>query len=610
MSSGFSGINNFGNLTTQSGQKLTFEDFDKNKDGEVSKAEYEEVLKEMKLDSVELSTVDKNGDNVVSGDEFAIWEQKTQMQESVNKVLTEISKDPIFAGKTEYINEIIESLKNYIDDYANAFTGDISNMAALFEIALPVKTEEIKAGILANDPETVKSEVLDELYSEIIADMEDTQNEAISSAVADSLLKTLEAEANSFIKSYTGNDLRTDLNAHLEVYMSKSDSEKMEDAIGELRSGIESLGSYLDNSNDLIRLKEYAREFLLAALNNGVDVKLAGTNIKTEVAITTALNKYTDTKALKADLEAIMEGFSTENLKDTILTEEINKAEESEYATFTAISGSEYAVDSSTIDYSDIPGYFDGSKINTKGKNGHDEKIRNQAKEIIENSSLKDQMKQQITEMLEDNGVSFDKIESIFENVFADSLNQTLKSITSSKTNKAWLNKNKKYASDQDIKTIVDSFITNFNTNIAKAIDEMNASNTDLDTQNIDYSEIETIIESGQVETSSRGNSSEARMTENASLLCDMLQAQLLKKANTMCSANGIEFDSKIFSTMFNNAKMTAISVGVLTTTESKFFGLIKNKSSEINKDLLLNTLVDEFSTNFTKWVHSEVTLV
>lgn len=33
-------------------------------------------MNEMKLDSVELSSVDKNGDKEISEDEFAEWEQK------------------------------------------------------------------------------------------------------------------------------------------------------------------------------------------------------------------------------------------------------------------------------------------------------------------------------------------------------------------------------------------------------------------------------------------------------------------------------------------------------------------------------------------------------
>ena len=69
-------IRAFGNLTTQAGQQIKFEDFDKNGDGKVSEEEYNTALKEYDLDAVELSKVDTNGDKTVSNEEFQVWEQK------------------------------------------------------------------------------------------------------------------------------------------------------------------------------------------------------------------------------------------------------------------------------------------------------------------------------------------------------------------------------------------------------------------------------------------------------------------------------------------------------------------------------------------------------
>ena len=42
--SGFSGINQFGSLTTQSGQRLTFKDFDKDGDGKITQEEYDTMV--------------------------------------------------------------------------------------------------------------------------------------------------------------------------------------------------------------------------------------------------------------------------------------------------------------------------------------------------------------------------------------------------------------------------------------------------------------------------------------------------------------------------------------------------------------------------------------
>ena len=208
--SGFSGINQFGSLTVN-GQKLRFEDFDKDKNGEISKEEYDSVLKEMQLDSVELSGVDKNRDNVVSEDEFAIWEQKIQMQDAVNGMAGTISRD--FAGKTQYLPNITTALKDYIEDFAKNYTDDVSKMAEDFKTALPAKYNQLKASVLSNDPDSAKSQVLDDIYTELTTDAKSKMPEATAKRIA----KELEAEANKFLKTYKGANLYTELKLTTEV---------------------------------------------------------------------------------------------------------------------------------------------------------------------------------------------------------------------------------------------------------------------------------------------------------------------------------------------------------------------------------------------------------
>ena len=595
--SDFNGINQFGSIIVN-GQKLTFEDFDKDKNGEISTDEYNELLKEVKLDSVEFSSVDSDGDKAISEDEFAIYEQKTLMQDAINNMAKTISTD--FAGKSDYLNELNDALKDLINDFAKNYTGEVENMAQDFEAQLPDKYADIKNDILAQDPDTVKSAVLDELYSELITPQttkgengENIQGEALPEATAKKIAKELETEANNFIKTYTGNNLEEDLKAHLEEFMNQSDAEKLADAAANFKSGVDSLGAMIDNGADLTNLKEYAKEFLTAALEAGVTIKLGGTTIKTTAAITTALNKFSDGDELKAAIEEVIAGLSTDSLKDNIVAEEALKAQEAAEKAFNEIKGSEYQVNTALIDFSNVQGYFDGSKINTKGKSGHEDKIKEQARQIIENGNIKEQMKQQISDMLSAKGIAFDKIETVFENVYNSSLLQTLDSITSHKTNKAILNKRKKYESDQDIKTIVDNFLNNFNTNIAAAIDEMNQSDTDFDTQDIDYTQagkdengntitdeatgadVSTLYATGQVlTTKKRGADYYMNLAET---MIDNMKSQMLKKAKAMCDANGIEFDNNVFNTLFNNAKSVAINAGVsgVTSSGKKVGGII-----------------------------------
>ena len=680
--SGFSGINQFGSLTTQSGQRLTFKDFDKDGDGKITQEEYDTVMNEMKLDSVELSSVDKNGDKEISEDEFAQWEQKTQMQTAVNDMAGTISKD--FAGKTQYLAEVTTALKEYIEEFAASYTGDISGMAEAFKAALPAKYEEIKSNAVSNDPDTVKSNVLDEIYTDLTAPTVDSREESGESMPADTakrIAKELEAEADKFIKAYKGDNLQTDLKAHLEEYMNKSDAEKLKDAADAFNTGANSFGAMIDNGADLKQLKEYAKEFLLAALDKGVTVKLGGATIKTEAAITTALKKFSDGDELKAAMEEVIAGLNTETLKNTLIKEEEIKAQEAADKAFTDIKGDAYKVDPSLIDYSSIDGYFNNGEIYERGKGwgGSRDKAYAKGQEVLNNSNLKSQMKAQIESMLEAKGIPFEKIETVFENIYNQSVQDTLNAegmITGrgarglSKKGKAYIN----------IKNMVDSFVNTFNTNIAKAIDEMNASDKDMDTIDLDYTQagkdengnpitqdgvdISTLYASGKTLTTKKKG--EDYYVSLAEKMIDNMKSQLLKKAKAMCDANGVTFDNKVFDTMFNNAKSIAINKGVtgvnaegasvsfggiaagtgagvaggvahaaITVAAAKagglagsfggpagiaigagigaivggiasLFGSGNHSSCTLDTKTLLDTLTNEFKTNYTAWVEAE----
>lgn len=682
--SGFSGINQFGSLTTQSGQRLTFKDFDKDGDGKITQEEYDTVMNEMKLDSVELSSVDKNSDKEISEDEFAQWEQKIQMQDKVNALAGTINKD--FAGKSEYISQVTAELKDCIDEFANDYQGDISKMAQHFTESnyLQAQYQYIKTKILRNTPDTIKSNVLDEIYTDLTAPTVDSREESGESMPADTakrIAKELEAEADKFIKAYKGDNLQTDLKAHLEEYMNKSDAEKLKDAADAFNTGANSFGAMIDNGADLKQLKEYAKEFLLAALDKGVTVKLGGTTIKTEAAITTALKKFSDGDELKAAMEEVIAGLNTETLKNTLIKEEEIKAQEAADKAFTDIKGDAYKVDPSLIDYSSIDGYFNNGEIYERGKGwgGSRDKAYAKGQEVLNNSNLKSQMKAQIESMLEAKGIPFEKIETVFENIYNQSVQDTLNAegmITGrgarglSKKGKAYIN----------IKNMVDSFVNTFNTNIAKAIDEMNASDKDMDTIDLDYTQagkdengnpitqdgvdISTLYASGKTLTTKKKG--EDYYVSLAEKMIDNMKSQLLKKAKAMCDANGVTFDNKVFDTMFNNAKSIAINKGVtgvnaegasvsfggiaagtgagvaggvahaaITVAAAKagglagsfggpagiaigagigaivggiasLFGSGNHSSCTLDTKTLLDTLTNEFKTNYTAWVETE----
>ena len=647
--SGFNGINQFGSLIIN-GQKLTFEDFDKDKNGEVTQDEYNNLLNEVKLDSVDFSSIDKDGDNAISEDEMAVYEQKTLMQDAINNMSKTISLD--FAGKSDFLAELNTALKDLIDDFAANFSGDIENMAKEFETQLPDKYEALKETILADDPDTIKSDVLDEIYEELVSpeetrgpDGEIIKGDALPDTTAKRIAKELEAEADKFIKDYTGDNLAEDLKTHLEDFMNKSDAEKLQEAADAFKEGANSFGAMIDNGADLTALKEYAKKFLLAALDAGVTVKLGGTTIKTEAAITTALKKFTDGDELKTAVEDVIAGLNTTTLKESIIAEEEQKAQDAADKAFTDIKGEAYQVNAGIIDFSGIPGYFENTQIHERGKGwgGSKDKAFAKGQEILNNESLKSQMKAQIEQMLAEKGISFDKIAAVFENVYNQSITDTLNAegMITGRGARGLSRKGHAYLNTKDC---VDAFITTFNTNIAKAIDEMNASNKDFDTIDLDYTQagkdengntitdeatgtdISTLYASGKtIVTFDKGADYYVTLAET---MIDNMKSQMLKKAKAMCDANGIEFDNSAFNSIFNNAKSTAVNQAVSGSSwgfslHSEFNTIsfdengnpiYKNIENLANKNTvcyldtktLLNTFTEQFKTNYTSWVNLE----
>ena len=623
MSNGFTGINAFGNLTKINYKEL-IEKYDADKNGELSTKELQTALKEENItDTIDISTIDTNNDNKIDESEMAIYEQKYQMQQAVNDMAKTITQD--FSGdKSKYLETVTTDLKNYITDFANQYLKDHPNdvsgtgMAEAFKEALPVKYDDIKKVVLANDPSTFKSAVLDNVLAELnpaySPAVDGTTPKGISDTAQKKIGQALEKEMNAYIKAHP-ECTESELKEHLNKFLNETDAKKMESAVNTFNTQAGAFGNYID-ADELTQLKDYVKEFLTEALNNGVTVKLGGKNIATAAAITSALKGYTDgEKLLKAMQEAIA-GLSTVSLKDQIIAadeaEQAKKANEN----FKNIKGEAYKVDASVIDYSGISGYFDNSKLTTKGKSGHNEHIRDDARARIENSNLKAQMKAQITSMLEKNGISADKIDNVFENVYNDALNETLNGIGSTKTNHKWLNKKKTYASNVGMQEIVTNFINTFNTKIAAAIDEMNKSDSDFDTIDLDFTQagkvqaghdLSALYASGKsVTTRGKGADYYDSIADN---MIERMKSQMLTKAKAMCTANGVKFDESVFTTMFNNAKASAKKAGV--SGESIIYGYPSFKPfsrSTIDTRTLLDTFLEQFKTNYTDWVEKQKT--
>ena len=483
-------------------------------------------------------------------------------------------------------------LTNYITEYANNYQGEVSGMAEAFAKELPTKYTQIKKNILANEPSSFKSQVLDEIVNNLQTGVTTKAEgaETISDTTLIKIGKLLETEANKYIKA-NSKCTESELKAHLEAFINQTDVEKMKSAADIYKANANSFGPIVDN-DELVDLKEYAKDFLTEAVNNGVTVKLGNRNIATTNAITTALKSYTDGNILRKDMETAIAGLSTVSKKETIIAQD--KIEQAEVAekNFTNIKGSAYQINAGLLNYSKIDSrYFNGGEIYQRGKgwSGSRDKAYDEGYNILTSDNMKSQIKSQIETMLKEQGISFDKIENIFENVYNQSAQEVLNSdgMITGRGARGCSSKGKAYI---NVKTMIDNFVTTFNTKITKAVDEMNKSSKDMDTIDIDYSQagkdengnaikdettgedLSTLYATGKTITTRKHGAD--YYVSIAEKMVDRMKSQMLKKARAMCSANGVEFDEKAFQSMFDNAKLIAVNTAVMgMDSDGKSFG-------------------------------------
>ena len=137
---------------------LSFEEFDKNQDGKISDGELDSLFKEIGLDTVEFSTVDKKGDKEVTKEEYDTWEQEIKMQEAVNQFSGQIAKDFI-GSNSKLAPQVMSELKDFVNEFIVSYKqegGKISEMAKKFAEILPDKYEEIKSSFLSDAADNKK----------------------------------------------------------------------------------------------------------------------------------------------------------------------------------------------------------------------------------------------------------------------------------------------------------------------------------------------------------------------------------------------------------------------------------------------------------------------
>ena len=160
----FSGIYQFGNITTKSGQVIDFDSIKTDSDGKITQRTYNFIQKELGLDTVELSEEAQKGEKQVTDLEFVQWNQEAHMQEAFDEVCVQVSQD--FIGSNAiHSAQVIKELRQFMNDFKAENTADpnkMIDMADRFESELQVKYNELKEALLdtgeQNDYEKIQQE--------------------------------------------------------------------------------------------------------------------------------------------------------------------------------------------------------------------------------------------------------------------------------------------------------------------------------------------------------------------------------------------------------------------------------------------------------------------
>lgn len=604
------GLNLFGSLTMRNGEKITKEDAlkygDTNNDGQLSTAEIDKLFNDNGIDTLHLSTMDTDKDGVITDDEFKNYETKALIQEELEAIKAQIATD--FVGElAQYSSAIISDLVNFVNQYVQNDNLNVED----FKEALSAEYEALKDKYLAQTPTAIAEQGLDIAYNNLLNNLENSVSlpNDIKQAVLDAIGKKLEALAHAYVKanpSATAEEVAT----YLEQQMALSDAERMTDAKAAWDAGVSGLGWI--SSNDLKTVKNLAKELLTKALEKGIVIQLGGKNIATEAAITSALAAYSDGQALINDLNQALEALSTKSLTQTIIDTKIAEAEAKEAEKVNNLKGSDVQIGADDIDYHAIDGYYSNETITWNAFSyGKNNKIITKGKEDAQTriNELKEQIKNGVIKDLEALGIPFEKFEVLFEKVFTESIAVTLEKCLSIKDQ--LLNVFDKVTFN--VKDLIDTFITTFNELLAQNIDQMNASQSDMDLMDIDPSLMEadeeklTYTSNPMASSNKRENyriNKTDELAKTANRMLDRLKDTMLAKAKALCEANGVEFNQAKFDEIFANSKQIATTAAISSKRIKKMW---RDKMEvTLNDTTLFNTFTTTFKENYTVWVDSQ----
>ncbi len=593
------GISTFGSLTSKTGRKVTFAEFDKNGDNVISTSEFNSLVKELNLDKLSFKTVDTNGDNKISQEEFNLWDQKVQIQDFINNKLAFLASETALSSSQK--SEIKSQLMSFFNEYIEQ-NKDKSLNPSQFSKLLEQKYREIKENCINTAKTTAKTNAINSvkpslsarIKSKVHSDNDMVNNEELYNTVLNTILAKLENIADSYISKYEGTSLEFDLTQYLTNYLKASDKDRLYSSSGDTINKINGLNENTEDDEENSRLKALKKdceEILKQAVNENIVIKMQGLNICSETTVNIVLSCYKDYKSLLKDIKDVINNLSTLSNEDTIVQNEVKKAEKIADSVFINFKGSNYKVDCNLIDFSWIYQQFGVSskeefadkEIHERGKGweGSRDKAYDEGSKILNAEEFKSQFKKQIQEKLQAQGIPYSRIENIFENVYNNTVVETLntENMITGRGARGLSSKGHAYIKVQQL---LNTFIDKFNSNIETAVDSMNKSQMDMDTIDMDLKHLDEDGSGNKIKTENNDDIVKAYQTgkilktrkcgadyynDIAEQILEGLKKQLLAKAKAMCKANSIEFDQTTFDSVFEKAKTKAVEACVAGIT-------------------------------------------
>ena len=606
----------FGNLTTQLGQQIGFNNLDLNGDGKITRGEYGAAVRGYDFDALDLSTRGPQySGRGVTREDYQIMEQKIKMEEALQPYLQRITWE--FTGaNSQYAYDMNAALREYLDTFALDFEAEqeqVTNMAQVFASTLPGKYAQLKNLIINQEYyNALKSRVLDRVVGSSLNEAKasswykapDITNDAEGAIYANELGSILSSEADTFIENYTGYNLEYDLENHLRMFMNSTDTQLIQNNIYQYQNEVNQLGVYVDPS-EMERLQDSAKKLLFAAFEKQINITIRGFNLDSKDAISEMIDNFSNPLMLKGFMQEFIYSLSGETPQNQAL-----------YAAKTGMSDLMLnamgnmggPVNPNAIYYGDIPfinnwSYSTQSSSIIDGETSAD-KMENNLTDILNADSLKFQIKQQVMYTLTQYGIPQNKIENIFENIYTASVIQTVESGAAYGTSGGWGYN----TSFTDVGSVVSMFIENFNVNMMGALGEAGASWQDMDMVDVDYRQGLEYSSYGREVIDAIENNDEVNGTShnqarrNAENLIENLRNQMLEKAQEMCASNGVRFNSGQFNAIFKQAKKSAVRTSIQQADNSRSY----SKRYTYNPNELFTTFSAIFTETYTGWVYSQ----